>query len=155
MAIQKEFQKGRSMVEMLAVIMIIGVLTVGALAGFTQAMQKFNVGKMHNDIQSISSEVVNLYAWQRGYPNSGEASFLATLCQEDIFPDGCDENGVAINPFGGTYTVTTNTTNQTLTIVADGLPEGACTDLEIQEWAYIVGTPSCSSDGKTFTITFE
>ena len=144
MAIQKEFQKGRSMVEMLAVIMIIGVLTVGALAGFTQAMQKFNVGKMHNDIQSISSEVVNLFAWQRSYPND-DTFFQTEICNSvnNIFPDGCNNDGKGINPFGGIYTVTPNPTNQTLTISATGLPEEACEDLTIQEWAYVVGTPTC------------
>ena len=38
-------QSGRSMVEMLAVLMIIGVLVVGAVAGLEQGMQKFKVEK--------------------------------------------------------------------------------------------------------------
>ena len=149
----QQSQSGRSMIEMLAVLMIIGVLTVGSLAGFTQVTRKFNASKMHNDIHSISAEVVNLYAWQRGYPSSSSASFQSDLCREGIFPDGCDANGIAYNPFGGKYTVTTDTTNQTLKVVADGLPESVCEDLTIQEWSYVVGEPACS--GTTFTVIFE
>ena len=145
-------QTGRSMIEMLAVLMIIGVLTISALAGFTQVTQKFNTTKMHNDIHSISAEVVNLYAWQRGYPNSSSASFQNDLCENGVFPDGCDASNVAYNPFGGTYTVTTNTATQTLTVKADGLPESVCEELDIQEWSYLVAK---KCDGTAFTVEFE
>jgi prepilin-type N-terminal cleavage/methylation domain-containing protein len=152
-------QSGRSMIEMLAVLMIIGVLSVGALAGLTQVNRKFNAVKMHNDMHSISAEVVNLYSWQRSYPDSNQAGFQATLCREEVFPDGCDENNVAYNPFGGVYTVTTDTnvnspTFQTLTITTDNLPESVCKDLEIQEWLYVIGEPECTT-GTSFSVTFE
>ena len=150
--IQKS-QSGRSMIEMLAVLMIIGVLTIGALAGLTQVTRKFNTSKIHNDIHSISAEVVSLYAWQRGYPDSSASGFQNDLCREGIFPDGCDATATAYNPFGGKYTVTTDANNQTLTVKADGLPETVCEDLTIQEWSYVVGEPSCS--GTTFSVTFE
>ena len=146
-------QSGRSMIEMLAVLMIIGVLTISALAGINQVTRKFYIGKMHNDIHSISAEVVNLYAWQRSYPDSGTDGFQAILCAEGIFPDGCDADDVAYNPFGGTYTVTTDVGNQTLTVEASGLPDSACEDLTIQEWLYLVGEPTCNNG--TFRVTFE
>ena len=154
-------QTGRSMVEMLAVIMIIGVLTVGALTGFNQTMEKYNVGKMHTDIQSISTEVANLYSWQRGYPESGKNNnFMSQLCSNEVFPDGCDANLNAYNPFGGKYTVTA--ADGYLTIKADGLPAGACEDLVIREWSYVAEEPKCDPNStaastipRTFTITFE
>ena len=148
---KKNNQSGRSMIEMLAVVMIIGILTIGATAGLNQAMDKYRVGKMHTDIMSIDSELVNLYAWQRTYPTNPS---MQTLCENEIFPDGCNNELQAKNPYGGNYTVTTTTDTNTKTIKATNLPEDVCEDLVAQEWGnYVVNDPSCSSG--TFTITFE
>ena len=38
-------ESGRSMIEMLGVLAIIGVLSVGGIAGYSQAMSKFKVSK--------------------------------------------------------------------------------------------------------------
>lgn len=35
----KNFEKGRSMIEMLGVLAIIGVLSVGGIAGYSKAME--------------------------------------------------------------------------------------------------------------------
>ena len=37
---------GRSMIEMLGVLAIIGVLSVGGIAGYSKAMEKFKVNKI-------------------------------------------------------------------------------------------------------------
>ena len=37
----KQFEKGRSMIEMLGVLAIIGVLSVGGLSGYTMAMNRY------------------------------------------------------------------------------------------------------------------
>ena len=41
----KSEQTGRSMVEMLGVLAIIGVLSVGGIAGYSKAMTKFKINK--------------------------------------------------------------------------------------------------------------
>ena len=41
----KNFEKGRSMIEMLGVLAIIGVLSVGGIAGYSKAMEKFKLNK--------------------------------------------------------------------------------------------------------------
>lgn len=38
-------QSGRSMVEMLGVLVIIGVLSVGAIAGYSKAMMKYKLNR--------------------------------------------------------------------------------------------------------------
>lgn len=42
----KQHQSGRSMIEMLGVLAIIGVLSVGGIAGYSKAMEKFKVNKL-------------------------------------------------------------------------------------------------------------
>ncbi len=47
------YQLGRSMIEMLGVLAIIGVLSVGGIAGYSKAMEKFKVNKLmaeYNDL---------------------------------------------------------------------------------------------------------
>ena len=44
---------GRSMVEMLGVLAIIGVLSVGAIAGYSKAMMKYRLNKQTEQIGSI------------------------------------------------------------------------------------------------------
>ena len=41
----KNFETGRSMIEMLGVLAIIGVLSVGGIAGYSKSMEKFKVDK--------------------------------------------------------------------------------------------------------------
>ena len=41
----KSFELGRSMIEMLGVLAIIGVLSVGGIAGYSKAMEKYKVDK--------------------------------------------------------------------------------------------------------------
>ena len=43
-------ESGRSMVEMLGVLAIIGVLSVGGIAGYTQAMKKYKINEALNEI---------------------------------------------------------------------------------------------------------
>ena len=43
-------ESGRSMVEMLGVLAIIGVLSIGGIAGYTQAMKKYRANEAVNKI---------------------------------------------------------------------------------------------------------
>ena len=46
-------QLGRSMIEMLGVLAIIGVLSVGGIAGYSKAMEKFKVNKAIDEYSSL------------------------------------------------------------------------------------------------------
>ena len=46
-------QSGRSMVEMIGVLAIIGVLSVGAIAGYSKAMMKYKLNKQSEQLSTI------------------------------------------------------------------------------------------------------
>ncbi len=46
-------ENGRSMVEMLGVLAIIGVLSVGAIAGYSKAMMKYKLNKQTEQVSTI------------------------------------------------------------------------------------------------------
>ena len=58
MKITKNNQFGRSMVEILGVLAIIGVLSIGGIAGYSKAMEKYKLNKTINDIRYITQSVL-------------------------------------------------------------------------------------------------
>ena len=53
----KFYQSGRSMVEMLGVLAIIGVLSVGAIAGYSKAMMKYKLNKQAEQLNQLAAAV--------------------------------------------------------------------------------------------------
>ena len=60
-------QTGRSMIEMLGVLAIIGVLSVGGIAGYSKAMTQYRVNKTIEQINTIAAGIQTLYANQNDY----------------------------------------------------------------------------------------
>lgn len=76
-------QKGRSMVEMLGVLAIIGVLSVGAIAGYSKAMMKYKLNRQTEQIGSIL-DYVTLHSDQFNHDTS--MSFLTLLKKLGAIP---------------------------------------------------------------------
>ena len=81
-----EFSLGRSMIEMLGVLAIIGVLSVGGIAGYSKAMEKIHINKIVNMISDISTTIKTAYISQKTYDNFGSDEFI--------------ENGIKIQDLG-------------------------------------------------------
>lgn len=54
-------QSGRSMVEMLGVLAIIGVLSVGGLAGYSKAMTKYKLNKQASQLNQVLNTAATYY----------------------------------------------------------------------------------------------
>ena len=54
-------QSGRSMIEMLGVLAIIGVLSVGGLAGYNMAMRKIRVNRAIEELHLVIQEIYMIY----------------------------------------------------------------------------------------------
>ena len=55
--LEKSASTGRSMVEMLGVLAIIGVLSVGAIAGYSKAMMKYKLNKQAEQLSTVINAV--------------------------------------------------------------------------------------------------
>ncbi|MBQ8672106.1 MAG: hypothetical protein IJ525_06265 [Alphaproteobacteria bacterium] len=60
-------QSGRSMIEMLGVLAIIGVLSVGGIAGYSKAMMKYRINKTIEQITLIAGNVRTFWGPQKNY----------------------------------------------------------------------------------------
>ncbi len=61
LAMTKNVQSGRSMIEMLGVLAIIGVLSVGGIAGYSKAMMKYRINKTIEQITLIAGNMRTFY----------------------------------------------------------------------------------------------
>lgn len=84
----KQNQFGRSMIEMLGVLAIIGVLSVGGIAGYSQAMEKWKTNKVLSEYSYLIYGLIeHLSDYQNlTSKNSGEASSIGL--QEAIMAAG-------------------------------------------------------------------
>ena len=62
MTMIKTNETGRSMIEMLGVLAIIGVLSVGGIAGYSKDMNKFKNNKVADNVSMIVANIKTLYA---------------------------------------------------------------------------------------------
>lgn len=53
-------EAGRSMIEMLGVLAIIGVLSVGGIAGYSKAMEMYKMNKVIDEYSSVFLDCSNL-----------------------------------------------------------------------------------------------
>jgi len=91
----RQAQKGRSMIEMLGVLAIVGILSAGGIAGYSMAMQTYKTNLLIERIQLLSSRIRT--AWKNG-DYSG-------LTNTTLINSGKISAKDLENPFGGTLTV--------------------------------------------------
>ena len=96
---------GRSMIEMLGVLAIIGVLSVGGIAGYSKAMMMWKVDKWSAGLIQMMQEAQTLYLNQKSF---GDTVKIITpqLVDTGVIPQGMlDEN--YRDMFGNRLTVLT------------------------------------------------
>ena len=126
-------ESGRSMVEMLGVLAIIGVLSVGGIAGYSMAMSKFKITKTIDQVQTIITNLRTLYASQRMY----NALPAQTAFNMGILTDETFDGANGLNPFGGQINFDVGSTagaNRSFTIEYTGLTAEACVKLATADW---------------------
>ena len=85
-------QFGRSMIEMLGVLAIIGVLSVGAIAGYQKAMMKYKLNKHAQSFNMLLSNALQLSpSVNKADPkgnSSQDISYNELLLKANLLPDG-------------------------------------------------------------------
>ena len=95
--------RGRSMVEMLGVLAIIGVLSVGAIAGYSKAMMKYKLNKQTEQIGSILDYInIHLDEFKRSKTTISD-NMIPLLTKLDVIPKEMireNQNNVVYDIFG-------------------------------------------------------
>lgn len=139
-------ENGRSMIEMLGVLAIIGVLSVGGLAGYNKAMHQYKINSTMEQIAMISSKLSSYGSSADSYAGLNNKSAykiraIPAAALED--EDTCKGSGTDCplsNPFGGTVTIEASniedgqTDEQAYAIIYKGLSEEACISIGSSTW---------------------
>ena len=142
-------ESGRSMIEMLGVLAIIGVLSVGGIAGYSKAMAKHKINKTVDQITQITASTRALFTGHKNYIALGvndDAKLKKLIKRARLVPDEMLElkaDGVTIekilNPYTGdvTFAVADKSKsgdNKAFKLTYTMIPMSACIDLATQDW---------------------
>ena len=152
-------ENGRSMVEMLGVLAIIGVLSAGGLAGYSKAMFKHKLNSTMDQITMLVTNIRTMYGTQGNYQGLDEASAvdlgIVPAVMVDDTTDDDDERTVTLtNPFKGDVTIglinavsgdsveasATDGTATGFTLTYSGLPAEACIALSTADFGSGAGS---------------
>lgn len=135
---------GRSMIEMLGVLAIIGVLSVGGIAGYSKAMNKFKTNKIADNISMLVANIKTLYAQQNTYAglNNGTAVAMGVVPDElGTAYSGTGDSATATltNAFNGSVLIkasgsTAEGDNKAFSIVFNSISREACITLATNDW---------------------
>ena len=129
-------ESGRSMIEMLGVLAIIGVLSVGGIAGYSKAMNKFKTNKVADQVSMIVTNIRTLYAQQTTYAGLNNDTAIAM----GVLPDELGTSGSTLtNPFNGSVIVNSafaggSFSDTAFAITYSGLSREACVTLATNDW---------------------
>jgi type II secretory pathway pseudopilin PulG len=134
-------EQGRSMIEMLGVLAIVGVLSVGGIAGYSKAMNKFKTNKVIDQINMISTNIRTLYSSQRNYDGlNNNVAIVTGIIPSEMYnqKDGSSAS-VITNAFGGQVDVKASgtpgdTTAGAYIIAIDGIPAASCISIATTDW---------------------
>ncbi len=135
-------QNGRSMIEMLGVLAIIGVLSVGGIAGYSKAMMKYRINKTIEQITLISGNVRTFFAMQRDYEglDSSTDDGRKIIQKAKLVPDEMwnEDKTALVNAFGGNFSLISthksSIDNKAFKMELSSIPEEACIDLVSNDW---------------------
>ena len=131
-------ENGRSMVEMLGVLAIIGVLSVGGIAGYSKAMNKYKINKTTDQVSMLVANIRTLFSSQGDYEGLTNAQAKQFgVVPNDMYTD--DANSVITNAFGGEVKIgasggRVSDDNEAFSIVYSGLSSEACVTLATGDW---------------------
>lgn len=141
---EMEDQSGRSMIEMLGVLAIVGMLTVGGIMGYSSATSKLQLNNTTESIQMLTSNIRELFSAQPDYAGlDTTATAGAGVIEETVLINAGAVPDSLINAAatgfenawgGGIDVVQAGTNNVDFTVTIGAIPEEACTKLAVYPW---------------------
>ncbi|MBR1915306.1 MAG: hypothetical protein IJ830_02550 [Alphaproteobacteria bacterium] len=143
----KNNQSGRSMVEMLGVLAIIGVLSAGGLAGYSKAMFKHKLNNTMDQITMLVTNIRTMYGTQGNYAGLTKAVAvdlgIVPAVMTDDTRSGSKGAVTLTNPFKGDVDINETNVNGDHTgfyVEYSGLPNEACIALATADFGSGAGS---------------
>lgn len=130
---------GRSMVEMLGVLAIIGVLSVGAIAGYSKAMNKYKLNKQSYQMSQLVSAVIRYRSELKPTTHTGMLSLIPYLRKLNEIPQEMEypstdakHDSYLKDPFNNNITIfhhDTNYTGITFNLANNSISRDSCRNI--------------------------
>lgn len=133
-------QKGRSMIEMLGVLAIVGILSVGGIAGYSKAMIKAKSSRLIAQASELVVNIRSLYVSQKDFTGLTSESLLKTgAVPKDMLKDSTNtSDNKIIHTYGGEIIVFQSEIESGLPkafeIYLTGLDSHTCVALATMDW---------------------
>ena len=139
---KKYNQIGRSMVEMLGVLAVVGVLSLGGIAGYNKASRMLRLNNLKDDLSHIIANVRTTFLTQVNYHNISAENMIKV----GIIPDhmiGSDGKSI-VNRLGGSVTLdsakTIDDNEGAFILIFNGIDSETCYSLVIENWGSDIQT---------------
>lgn len=153
-------EKGRSMIEMLGVLAIIGVLTVGSLSIIGKARQQYTITQILSETTTLASNARKMTC---DY-DSDYGSYTNMLYRSDAYPDGVTvekDNGKATK-----FILTSDTElaiesvndNAAFQVILSNIPSPACVAVMTADWnsnGLISASAGVDGEGTAKTVELD
>lgn len=133
---EKTDEAGRSMIEMLGVLAVIGVLSAAALFGYSKAMQKNKINKTEDEIVQIITNLRTLFASSANEFVLGQSE-LETAIKAKVFPEHMVVSLTKIqNAYKGDVRLSVVEVDgkPTFKLTYEGLPKDAALNMATSYW---------------------
>ncbi len=130
---------GRSMIEMLGVLAIVGILSVGGIVGYSKAMLKYKQDKLMSELSQLIVNIRVLYTYQHKYTGIDSKLLIGSgaVPAEMVDKDASSEM-IIRHAFGGDVVVYPSNGaaggDTAFEIYAKGLNKQACLILATMDW---------------------
>ena len=117
-------ESGRSMIEMLGVMAIIGIITIGAIAMISAAMRNQKRNVVQDEVAQLVVGVRSLLGEYDDYSNIDNSTIFAAIGMSDK------------NPYNGKYVLEANPTDaQQFSVSITGLNKSDCEYFKQKAWS--------------------
>lgn len=121
-------ESGRSMIEMIGVLAIMGIITAGAFVLISTAINTQKRSRVTDDVTAIVAGVRNLLGEYDDFSNIDNSTIFGAIAMSNK------------NPYGGTYELAVDANNPRQFIVSiNGLSKADCEGLITKAWSDSVG----------------
>jgi hypothetical protein len=129
-------ESGRSMIEMLGVLAIMGVITVGAITMISAAMRSQKRTAIQDEVAQVVTGVRTILGEYDDFSGLDNTTIFAAIGMSDK------------NPYGGKYSLAVNPADtRQFTLTIDGLNTSDCQFFKAKAWSDSIGYQL--SDGKS------
>ena len=131
-------EKGRSMIEMLGVLAIVGVLSVGGIAGYSKAMGKYKTNHLIEQLTMLITNIRNSFIGQHDFSDINNNLLINIgAVPADMYDHSRASNDI-LHAWNGKVTIfpseTSNNKQMAFELYVNNISKNVCIEMVTMDW---------------------